>query len=47
MDLFNNTPKASLTLRVLARLLGYPDAELRRHLPELRDALQSERALGF
>ena len=47
MDLFNNTPKASLTLRVLARLLGYPDTELRRHLPELRDALQSERALGF
>jgi len=47
VDLFNNTPNASLTLRVLARLLGYPDAELRRHLPELRDALQSERALGF
>lgn len=35
----------SLTLRVLARLLAYPDAELRRHLPELRSALQDERAL--
>ena len=27
------------TLRVLARLLGYPDADLRAHLPELRAAL--------
>ena len=35
----------SLTLRALARLLAYPDAELRRHLPELRSALQDERAL--
>lgn len=47
MELFNTVPKAPLTLRVLAKLLGYPDAELRRHLPELRDALQSERALSF
>jgi len=37
---------ATLTLRVLARLLGYPDAELRAHLGELQDALKSERALG-
>ena len=37
---------ATLTLRVLARLLSYPDAELRAHLGELQDALQSERALG-
>jgi nitrate reductase delta subunit len=35
-----------LTLRVLARLLQYPDAELREHLPALRDALHDERALG-
>jgi nitrate reductase delta subunit len=34
-----------LTLRVLARLLQYPDAELRGHLPALRDALHDERAL--
>ncbi len=41
-----NVPEMRLTLRVLARLLAYPDAELRRHLPELRAALRSERALG-
>jgi nitrate reductase delta subunit len=35
----------SLTLRVLAHLLRYPDAELRAHLLELRDALRDERAL--
>ena len=40
------TPKTmSLTLRVLARLLGYPDAELRAHLDELRQALRHEAAL--
>lgn len=37
---------ATLTLRVLARLLSYPDAELRAHLGELQAALQSERTLG-
>jgi nitrate reductase delta subunit len=37
----------SLTLRVLAHLLGYPDAALRGHLGELRDALRAERALTF
>lgn len=36
----------SLTLRALARLLSYPDAALREHLGELRDALRSEAALG-
>jgi len=36
----------SLSLRVLARLLGYPDAEMRAHLPALREALRGERALG-
>ena len=35
----------SLTLRVLALLLGYPDAELRAHLAELRQALHDEAAL--
>jgi nitrate reductase delta subunit len=37
---------ATLTLRVLARLLSYPDAELRAHLGELQAALQSDRTLG-
>ena len=40
-----STNKSSLTLRVLARLLSYPDAELRTHLGELQAALHSERAL--
>ena len=35
------------TLRVLAHLLSYPSAELRAHLPEMRTALQGERALTF
>ena len=36
----------SLSLRVLARLLGYPDAELRAQLPALREALRAEHAVG-
>ncbi|HEU4646628.1 MAG TPA: nitrate reductase molybdenum cofactor assembly chaperone [Burkholderiales bacterium] len=36
----------ALSLRVLARLLGYPDAEMRAHLPALREALRAERAVG-
>jgi nitrate reductase delta subunit len=36
----------ALSLRVLARLLGYPDAELRAGLPALREALRGERVLG-
>ncbi|MFY9329150.1 MAG: nitrate reductase molybdenum cofactor assembly chaperone [Georgfuchsia sp.] len=46
MDNFTQANNASRTLRVLAKLLGYPDAELRRHLPELRDALHGEGALS-
>ena len=47
MKLFQTpVPPAARTLRVLALLLGYPDAELRAHLPELRAALHAERALG-
>ncbi len=38
--------QSSLTLRVLARLLGYPDAELRGHLGDLSAALHSEQALS-
>ena len=36
----------TLSLRVLAHLLSYPDAALRAHLAEMRDALHRERALG-
>jgi nitrate reductase delta subunit len=32
-------PNASISLRVLARLLAYPDAELRSQLPDMRKAL--------
>lgn len=38
-------PDASISLRVLARLLSYPDAELRSHLPEMRDALHVNPAI--
>ena len=37
---------ASATLRVLAALLGYPHAELLGFLPEMRDVLQQQGALG-
>ena len=41
------TPKdMSLTLRGLARLLNYPDDELRAHLGELREALRQEAVLN-
>lgn len=39
-------PNASISLRVLARLLAYPDAELRGHLPEMRAALHSDKVLS-
>ena len=35
----------TLTLRVLAHLLSYPEASLREHLQPMRDALYAERAL--
>jgi nitrate reductase delta subunit len=46
MALFDNPRKMSHTLRALAWLLRYPDAETRAVLPDLRDALHAERALG-
>lgn len=45
MPIFNTLPKISTSLRVLARLLEYPDAALRENLPALRDALHDEWAL--
>jgi nitrate reductase delta subunit len=46
MALFNHPVAAPHTLRVLARLLGYPGAALRAHLPELRAALAAEGVLS-
>ncbi|MFO1178336.1 MAG: nitrate reductase molybdenum cofactor assembly chaperone [Ottowia sp.] len=44
--MFNKPPESMrLTLRALARLLAYPDAELRAQLPALIDALQAEQTL--
>ncbi|MDP3872073.1 MAG: nitrate reductase molybdenum cofactor assembly chaperone [Methyloversatilis sp.] len=43
----HNTPRPmTKSLRVLAALLGYPDARLRRFLPEMRDLLRDESALS-
>ena len=38
-------PNAAFSLRVLARLLSYPDAKLRSHLSAMRNALHTERAI--
>ena len=47
MSLFSASPKPmTRTLRVFAHLLSYPDATLRQHLPELRDALHDELAIS-
>ena len=41
------TPKPmSKSLRVLAALLAYPDAQARRHLPEMRELLHVEAAVS-
>ena len=46
MRLFDSAPpKMARTLRTLAWLLRYPDAELRAVAPQLSDALQAEAAL--
>ena len=40
-------PKAATgTLRVLAALLGYPNAEMRAFLPQMREVLQHEQAVA-
>jgi len=39
-------PDMKMTLRVIAYLLRYPDAEMRRHLPQLQSALRTESALS-
>ena len=42
----NKLSTASISLRVLARLLAYPDAELRSQLSDMDAALQAEQALA-
>ena len=47
MNLFSNkSAPATYTLRVLAHLLRYPDAEFRAHVPEMQQALKTEAALA-
>lgn len=46
MAALSTTIHAPHTLRVLAGLLSYPDAGMRRHLGEMRDTLHVERALA-
>ena len=46
MSLFSNPTPASLSLRVLARLLSYPDAQLRGNLDDMRQVLLSEKAIA-
>ena len=46
MAAHSTTVHASRTLRVLAGLLSYPDAGMRRTLGEMRDTLHLERALA-
>ena len=45
MTITSKFPSGALSLRVLARLLSYPDAGLRSHLTEMRNALHTERAI--
>ncbi len=45
MTFLSLPPKASISLRVLARLLSYPDAELQQDLPDLAAALHTEHCL--
>ncbi len=40
-----STRPMTKSLRVLAAVLGYPDARMRQHLPEMRALLRDERAL--
>ena len=46
MFTLNPTRPMQKTLRVLSALLGYPDAQMRRYLPEMRGLLHAEGALG-
>ncbi|WP_114968605.1 nitrate reductase molybdenum cofactor assembly chaperone [Rhodoferax ferrireducens] len=45
MSLLSNLPNASISLRVLARLLSYPDTTLRGHLRDMRSALHADKTI--
>lgn len=45
MALLSTLPNASISLRVLARLLSYPDAQLRSQLGDLRAALHADKTV--
>ena len=45
MSIFSTPVPASLSLRVLARLLSYPDAQLRADLNDMRQVLLTEKAI--
>ena len=42
----NLVPNLAIGLRVLSRLLAYPDSDLRSDLPDMRTALQADGALS-
>ncbi len=46
MALLSQLPNASVSLRVLARLLSYPDAGLRNDLPDMRAALHADKTVA-
>lgn len=46
MFTLNTIPPMAKSLRVLAALLGYPDAQMRSWLPEMRELLRAEGALA-
>ena len=46
MTINSKLRNAAFSLRVLARLLSYPDSELRSNLSAMRDALHTERAIS-
>lgn len=46
MFTLNSQRPFTKTLRVLSAVLGYPDAGMRSHLPEMRELLRSEGALS-
>ena len=48
MTMFSSDPPRSMrkSLRILAALLGYPDAGMRGHLTQMRELVQGERVLS-
>ena len=46
MTINSKLPNAAFSLRALARLLSYPDSELRSNLSAMHDALHTERAIS-